>query len=134
MKVRCFVCHLFIYWIDYHYLIDNNLSSSRIIDQYETLDSLLNIGSLYENNPQSSISDSNLTSNTSQTSLTPPFQKKLPILFVIILGFFEIVGGLLVLVLEILIFDIGIGLWCGIIYAFAGTAAIVFGLYFRQGK
>jgi hypothetical protein len=47
---------------------------------------------------------------------------------VAILGFLEILSGLMVLVLEILIFDIAIGLWCGFIYILAGVAAIVLGL------
>ncbi len=43
------------------------------------------------------------------------------------LGFFEIFGGLIVLVLEVLVFDIAVGLWCGFIYALAGIAAMILG-------
>ncbi len=60
-------------------------------------------------------------------SLTPPFQKKLPIIPVVVLGFFEVLSGLIVIVLEILVFDIAIGLWCGFIYVLAGVAALVLG-------
>ncbi len=45
-----------------------------------------------------------------------------------LLGFSEILSGLIILILEILIFNIGIGLWCGFIYVLAGMAAIVLGL------
>lgn len=61
------------------------------------------------------------------TSMTPPFQKKLSVIPVVILGLAEIASGLMVLILEILIFDIAIGLWCGFIYLLAGMAAIVLG-------
>jgi hypothetical protein len=67
-------------------------------------------------------------SSTTSSSLTPPFQKKLPIIPVTLLGFSEILSGLIILILEILIFNIGIGLWCGFIYVLAGMAAIVLGL------
>ena len=43
------------------------------------------------------------------------------------LGCFEVFAGVIVLILEVLIFDIAVGLWCGLIYALAGIAAIVFG-------
>jgi len=69
-----------------------------------------------------------------ETSITPSFQKKLPIIPVAILGLFEILSGLTVLVLEILIFDIAIGLWCGFIYVFAGLAAIILGLLITINK
>ncbi|CAF1141449.1 unnamed protein product [Rotaria sp. Silwood1] len=111
-------------------------SSSRIIYPYETIVLSSPIRSLYENNNNTQQSafisyESNLSSSSSTKeisitrSFTPPFQKKLPIIFVIILGLFEIFGGLIVLIFEILIFDIAIGLWCGFIYALAGVAAIV---------
>jgi hypothetical protein len=45
-----------------------------------------------------------------------------------ILGIFEILGGLIVLLLEILVFDMAVGLWCGFIYVLAGVAALVLGL------
>lgn len=86
---------------------------------------------MYENDiPLSTCTtyESNLSSITKQTSLIPAFQKKLPILVVIILGLFEILGALIVIILEILIFDIAIGLWCGFIYGLAGVAAIVLGM------
>jgi hypothetical protein len=66
--------------------------------------------------------------SSTSISLIPPFQKKLPIIPVIILGFFELLGGLIVLILEVLVFDIAVGLWCGLIYGIAGAAAIVLGL------
>ncbi|CAF1013121.1 unnamed protein product [Rotaria sordida] len=101
---------------------------------YETIVSSSSpIRSLYENNntQQSACvsyesDSSSLTKEISiNRSFTPPFQKKLPIIFVVILGLFEIFGGLIVLILELLIFDIAIGLWCGFIYVLAGIAAIV---------
>ncbi|CAF2680189.1 unnamed protein product [Rotaria sp. Silwood2] len=109
------------------------ISSSRIIYPYETIVSSSPIRSLYENNNTQQSAcvsyESNLSSLTKEISITrsftPPFQKNLPTIFVAVLGLFEILGGLIVLVLEVLIFDIAIGLWCGFIYALAGTAAIV---------
>ncbi|CAF2132174.1 unnamed protein product [Rotaria magnacalcarata] len=103
-------------------------SSSQVIYEYETVAPSSPVQSLHENDiPQSAcISyESNLSSMTHQTSLIPAFQKKLPVVFVTVLGLFEILGGLLVIILEILIFDIAIGLWCGFIYLLAGVAAIV---------
>jgi hypothetical protein len=58
----------------------------------------------------------------------PAFQRKLPIIPVLMLGSFELICGLFVLILEILVFDIAIGVWCGFIFALAGVAAIVFGI------
>jgi len=102
-------------------------SPSRSVCQYETVASP--IRSLYENNPTYISFESNLPSITkgisTDSSLTPPFQKKLPIIPVVILGFFEILSGLTVVVLEILVFDIAIGLWCGFIYILAGVAAVI---------
>jgi hypothetical protein len=44
-----------------------------------------------------------------------------------LLGFSELVAGLIVLLLELLVFDIAIGLWCGCIYALTGAAVLVLG-------
>ena len=60
----------------------------------------------------------------------PSFQRKLPIASVAILGLLEFLSGIVVLTLELLIFDIGLGLWCGVIYALAGAAILVLGLPF----
>jgi hypothetical protein len=108
-------------------LIDSDIPKSS---PYETVASLSPSRSFYENNTQQPVYisfESNLPSITKENS-TPPFQKKLPIIPVAILGVFEILSGLGVLVLEILVFDIAIGLWCGFIYALAGAAAMVLGL------
>ena len=51
--------------------------------------------------------------------------------FVAMLGFVELSAGLLVLTLELLVFDVSIGVWCGGIYALAGAAALVLGRYRR---
>ena len=61
-------------------------------------------------------------------STIPPFQRKFPMTSIAILGFFELFAGLIVLVLELLVFDIAVGLWCGGIYALAGAAILVLGL------
>jgi hypothetical protein len=89
---------------------------------------------LYENNNNTQqpiyISfEANLPSITKEIStITPSFQEKLSIIPVSILGIFEILGGLIVLLLEILVFDMAVGLWCGFIYVLAGVAAVVLGL------
>jgi hypothetical protein len=84
---------------------------------------------LYENNNTQQPTYVSVEGNLpSISTLTPSFQKKLSIIPVAILGCFEILGGLSVLILEILVFDIAVGLWCGFIYVLAGTAAIVLGL------
>ncbi|UJR09304.1 hypothetical protein I4U23_013547 [Adineta vaga] len=101
-------------------------SPSRTIYQYETVSSPFR--SFYQNSTQQPAYvsfESIPPSIDKETTLTPAFQKTLPIIPVIILGFFEIFGGLIVLVLEVLVFDIAVGLWCGFIYALAGIAAIV---------
>ena len=108
--------------------------STRPLDLYETiLSSASPPRTPYENEVkpvyasfQSSLPSTGTESPTT-TNLIPPFQRKLPILPVLIVGLLEIVGGLSVVILEILVFDIAIGLWCGLIYALAGAAAIVFG-------
>ncbi|CAF3645054.1 unnamed protein product [Rotaria sordida] len=64
-------------------------------------------------------------SNTNVLPVIPPFQRKFPIVTVAILGFFELFAGLIVLALELLTFDISLGLWCGGIYTLAGAAIIV---------
>jgi len=135
MKVRNSI-HLFFLIYDF---IDTDIPispPSQTLDQYETVAPSSPIQSFYENNVQQptyisfeSNSPSSITKETlTISSLTPPFQKKLPIIPVAILGFLEILSGLMVLILEILIFDIAIGLWCGFIYILAGVAAIVLGL------
>ena len=63
--------------------------------------------------------------------IVPAFQRKFPFISVAILGFFESICGLTVLALELIIFDITLGLWCGGIYAIAGAAIIVLGLFDR---
>jgi hypothetical protein len=70
--------------------------------------------------------------NTTAKSITPSFQRKFPFVSVAILGFFELIAGLIVLALELIIFDIALGLWCGGIYALAGAAVIVLGLLKRN--
>ena len=118
---------LFVIIINKYLDTDNPTSSpSRFIYHYETISSLSPGRSPYENNMQS---QSTSTSSPSiAKEIIPPFQKKLLIIPVIILGVFEILGGLIVLVLEVLVFDIAVGLWCGLIYGIAGAAAIVLGL------
>lgn len=59
--------------------------------------------------------------------MMPSFQRRLPTVLIALLGFFELVAGLIVLVLELLVFDIAIGLWCGGIYALTGAAVLVLG-------
>ena len=58
---------------------------------------------------------------------SPSFQRRFPMAFVAMLGFIELSAGLLVLTLELLVFDVSIGVWCGGIYALAGAAALVLG-------
>jgi hypothetical protein len=70
--------------------------------------------------------------NPTAKSITPSFQRKFPIVSVAILGFFELIAGLIILSLELIIFDIALGLWCGGIYALAGAAIIVLGLLKRN--
>ncbi|CAF1640531.1 unnamed protein product, partial [Adineta ricciae] len=98
---------------------------------YETIPSSL-VQSLYnKNDAQQTSIDIPSESNSSDeikanlNSLMPSFQRKLPIASVVILGLFEFLCGIVVLTLELLIFDIGLGLWCGVIYALAGAAILV---------
>ena len=115
--------------------------STRPFDQYETiLSSASPPRTPYENDSkpvyasfQSSLPSMGTASPTSSSRI-PPFQRKLPIFPVLILGLLEVLGGLAVMILEILVFDIAIGLWCGLIYALAGAAAIVFGTYHRASR
>ena len=67
-------------------------------------------------------------------SITPSFQKIFPIVSIAILGFFELISGLIVLGLELVIFDITLGLWCGGIYALAGAVILVLGLFQPQSS
>ena len=104
--------------------IDATISTSlpaRLTDHYETLSARLS----YENCRQ--LDSVSRVSSSEDRSLLPPFQRLLPIVPVAILGSFEVFAGVIVLILEVLIFDIAVGLWCGLIYALAGVAAIVFG-------
>jgi len=127
MKVSFF---LLIKKFNFYLDTDNSISSpSRTVYQYETV--ALSSPIQYENSIQQPTYISfepNSPYITKEISTTPAFQKKLPIIPVTILGLFEILSGLTVLVLEILIFDIAIGLWCGFIYVLAGMAAIILGL------
>jgi hypothetical protein len=114
------------------YFSDSDLPTSSpprtIVYQYETLASPSR--TFYENSTEQSAYipfESIPAATTKETSPTPPFQRKLPSIPVATLGFFEILGGLAVLILEVLVFDIAVGLWCGCIYALAGIAAIVLG-------
>ena len=66
--------------------------------------------------------------STSSTSLIPPFQRKFPAVFIATLGFSELFAGLIVLALELFIFDIALGLWCGSIYIMTGLVTVVLGL------
>lgn len=115
--------------------------STRPLDLYETiLSSASPPRTPYENEIKpvytsfQSILPSTGAESPTSTNLIPPFQRKLPILPVLIVGLLEIVGGLSVLILEILVFDIAIGLWCGLIYALSGAAAIVFGTVSHSQK
>lgn len=94
------------------------MSPSRTFYQYETIP----IRSFYENS-QNLVETNEL--NRKDPSIVPSFQQNLPIILMIILGSMEILSGLAVLVMEILIFDIAIGLWCGSIYLIAGIATLI---------
>ena len=108
--------------LNHHDFPDTDPSIPRSLYQYDT------VRSNYENQTQQPTYMSvELNATSVIPSLTPPFQKRLSIVPVLILGILEIASGLMVLVLEILIFDIAIGLWCGFIYILAGVAAIVLG-------
>jgi hypothetical protein len=65
-------------------------------------------------------------------SMNPSFQRKFPFISVAILGFLELISGIIVLALELIIFDITLGLWCGGIYALSGAAVIILGLSNRK--
>jgi hypothetical protein len=117
-------------------LIDINLSPPYV-SYYETISSSP-VQSSYENNTQQQPTYVSFESNspykirTISQEITPRFQRKFPIVSVAILGFFEFFSGLIVLALELLIFDIALGLWCGVIYALAGAAIIVLGLFTKD--
>lgn len=97
------------------------------INQYETISS-----SSVHTQPAVCIS---LESNASDPiptvlkldSITPSLQKTFPIVSIAILGFLELISGLIVLGLEFVIFDITLGLWCGGIYALAGAVILMLG-------
>jgi len=123
----------------FHYnifLIDINISPPFVY-HYETISSSP-VQSSYENNTQQQPTYVSFESNspykirTISKEITPRFQRKFPIVSVAILGFFEFFSGLIVLALELLIFDIALGLWCGVIYALAGAAIIVLGLFTKD--
>jgi hypothetical protein len=59
----------------------------------------------------------------------PPFQQKLPLLLLALLGCLEVFSAALVIILEIFIFDVAIGVWCGFVYALAGAATLIFGSF-----
>ena len=100
---------------EFSFALDTDTSISRSLYQYET------VRSTYENQTQQP------PMYMSCASMTPPFQKKLSVIPVLILGLAEVASGLMVLVLEIFVFDMAIGLWCGFVYLLAGMAAIVLG-------
>ena len=122
---------LFNYFDIYKTFLDADIpisTPSRTIYQYETIASPFR--TFYQNTSQQPAYvsfESIPPSIDKDNSLTPPFQKKLPIIPVIVLGFCEILGGLIVLTLEVLVFDLAVGLWCGFIYALAGIAALILG-------
>jgi len=99
----------------------STLSPSRTFYQYETIP----IRSFYENS-QNLVEINEL--HRKDPSIVPSFQRKLPIIPMIILGSMEILSGLAVLIMEILIFDIAIGVWCGFIYLIAGIVTLILGL------
>jgi hypothetical protein len=113
-------------------LIDINIPTS-FIGHYETIPSSP-VRSSYENNTQQPVYVSfesnpfNPIRTFSEKSIIPPFQRRFPIASVAILGFFELIAGLIILALELLVFDIAVGLWCGGVYALAGAAIIVLGM------
>jgi type IV secretory pathway VirB6-like protein len=119
-------------------LLDINIPRSFVY-QYETNSSSSPVRSLSEQNTQQPVyvsleSNSPYQFETFKTakSITPSFQRKFPFVSVAILGFFELISGLIVLGLEFIIFDIALGLWCGGIYALAGAAIVVLGLFKKQ--
>lgn len=80
---------------------------------------------------QSELSEQDKSISKSQSDiipLIPPFQKNFPISIIAILGISEFSAGLIVLVLELLTFDIAFGLWCSGIYTLTGAATLVLGL------
>lgn len=89
----------------------------------------------YESIVASGTSTKNFYENTNDNEVTPststltipPFQRKLPILPVLLIGFIQILAAAFVIILEIFVFDIGVGLWCGFVYGFAGSAALILG-------
>jgi hypothetical protein len=130
-----------------NYIYSNNLFIDPTIPtpsiyHYETISSSP-VRSSYENNtqqqpvyvsfqPNSPYQITTIpTFNRTAKSIIPPFQRKFPIVPVAILGLFELLAGLIVLALELLIFDIALGLWCGSIYALAGASIIVLGWYLK---
>jgi hypothetical protein len=133
MKVS--FCPNFFHLLDHNILLLDINISPPFVYHYETISSSP-VQSLYENNTQqqhptyvSFESNSPYKIRTISQEITPRFQRKFPIVSVAILGFFEFFSGLIVLALELLIFDITLGLWCGVIYALAGAAIIVLGLF-----
>jgi hypothetical protein len=107
----------------YHY---ETISSSPVRSSYENNTQQPVYVSFESNSPYQirTISQPNRTAKP----ITPSFQRKFPFVSVAILGFFELISGLIVLALELIIFDIALGLWCGSIYALAGATIIVLGL------
>lgn len=62
------------------------------------------------------------------SSISPPFQRRLPRRFLMILGFVECLSGLIILSLQVLLFELTLNLWCGSIDALVGAAILVLGL------
>ena len=65
----------------------------------------------------------------SRTSLVPPFQRRLPRIFLTTLGLVECFFGLIILSLQLLLFDLTFNLCCGGIDALAGAAILVLGSF-----
>ncbi|CAF1133039.1 unnamed protein product [Adineta steineri] len=114
-------------------MYENTYIPKPFLCHYETISSSP-VQSLYENNIQqqqqqsvyvSLESSSSNENNSISKPITPPFQRNFRTASIAILGFFELLSGLIVLGLALLIFDITLGLWCGIIYTIAGVAIIV---------
>jgi hypothetical protein len=64
--------------------------------------------------------------------MKPQFQRHFPTMFIVVLGLIEFLSGLIILVLELLVFDIAIGLWCAAIDVIAGAAILVLGKLNRR--
>ena len=116
-----------------HIILSSDINIPRaFLHPYETIPSS-SVRSSDENNTQQPVyvsfqSNSPYQIGTTAKPITPSFQRKFPFVPVAIFGFFELITGLIILALELIIFDIAFGLWCGGIYALAGAATLVLGL------